>query len=224
MLKYALILVGFMILTGQMLHGVFPALAFQPSGTSLVPVAATSSGGSLSPLGGYLHGETTVQAPIVLSGTFFIQSYPPLGTMVVTTTQHLSGSFPANPYFFPCSNASGLAFSSTGGTCTWNVLTQRINCPTGITSFTFSYACASTPVINGTRLTVSLTSDWDAGPIDRTWDFAYSPLIYHSATILPDTNARQVLRWTQIDEPRMSFDVSFIDPRVTLLFLPLVRK
>lgn len=223
-MKHTLTLVALVILTGQMLHGASPALASQPPETLPVPVAAASSGGCLSPLGEQLHGDTTIQASIVLSGTFSILSYPPLGTMVVTTTQKFSGSFPASPYFFPCSNASGLAFSSTGGTCSWNALTQRVNCPTGITAFTFSYACASTPAINGAKLTISLISDWSAGSIDRTWDFAYSPLTFHASTVLPDTHAGQVLGWTQIDQPSMSLDVSFIDPRVTLVFLPLVRK
>lgn len=188
---------------------------------ALIP--SINLGGGLSDLDDQPLREMPVN--IVLSGTILITDYPPLGTMVITTTQRLSGTFPPNPYFYPCPDASGLTFSSTGGMCTWDPNAERIYCPTGITSFTFSYACTSVPPVTASNLSLSLTSDWGGGGlIDRTWDLTYTPLTYASASIPPDFDTGQMLHWTQIDEANLALDLSFIDPRVQVLFLPGVYK
>jgi hypothetical protein len=182
------------------------------------------SGGGASELESPSRRGNIPQADLVYSGTLAIASYPPLGTLILTTTQKFVGNFGSNPYFYPCANASGLAFHSTGGTCTLNSTTQRISCPTGITAFEYSYACAIIPELQASNLTLELYASWIGGTIDRTWDLTYSPLVYQSASITPDFDTGQMLRWTQIDAPSINVVIRFKDPRVHALFLPATSR
>jgi hypothetical protein len=169
--------------------------------------------------------ENSLQASLTQSGTISIVSYPPLGAMVVTTTQKLAGTFPPNPYFQPCADATGLVFGSTGGSCTWNAATQRIQCLSGITSFEMSYACSLTPTVSGSTLTVSLYWTWPSShPIGRVWDFTYAPLVYQSASLTPDLNTGTMLRWIQTNTANFNADIEFHDPRIKVLFLPVARR
>lgn len=169
--------------------------------------------------------KNSIQASLTQSGTISILDYPPLGAMVITTTQRLAGTFPPNPYFQPCADAAGLVFSSTGGSCTWNAATQRIQCPSGITSFEISYTCSLTPTVSGSTLTVSLYWTWPSShPIDRVWDFTYAPLVYQSASLAPDLNTGTMLRWIQTNTANFNADIEFHDPRIKVLFLPVARR
>lgn len=219
------ILFGSTVLVALTTFGITLAEAFGPlPGSTSAFVSSINLDGGLSEIETHPNPGNPLQTTVVQSGTISITTYPPLGTMTITTTQRFSGAFPPSPMFDPCSNASGLFFSSTGGTCILNALTQRINCPTGITTFEYSYSCTFVPDVNAGKVSVSLAADWTGSAIDRTWDFSYSPLIYHSAAVPPDLSTSQTLRWTQIDGASVSLDILFVDPRVSLEFLPLVRK
>lgn len=222
MKKYTYTILGFALIAFLLAFGISRASASQTLEDT--KTTSTNIGGGSSDADQQSNSGNIIQANIAMSGTISIVNYPPLGTMVLTTTQVLSGNFPPNPYFYPCEDATDLVFSSTGGTCTLNPNTQLITCPTGITSFKYSYACTSIPVVTATNLSISLTSNWTGGSIDRTWDFGYTPLIYQAASLPPDLDTGQMLRWTQIDEANLTLDIFFSDPRINLLFLPAIRK
>jgi hypothetical protein len=145
--------------------------------------------------------------------------------MTITRTYVLLRSSPASTLTLElCHGATGLVFTSTGGSCTWNPVEWKIECTPSLAGLQLFYACQIMPTVRGGYLDVPFYW-WTDFPEDRLVDIYYPPqLAYDHSTLAPALAEAGHLRYVQFDAGTgEDFDTT-VTFRIPVLYIPLVGR